>query len=295
MSAMLSFAGSRHVASLVSALVSVLCLGCGTAAYHERMEGHLQSLIELQASQPAVNLSMFYQAMQESQLPGDKRVNLRIPQCFTKNDFVFHEQVSDSRTSKSYLPPRLWPLGVEIPGYYWTYEASISEEATKPIPLAELNNPRGNETRWSYSFSFGALQASPDIASEAMLSYLQELNLALANTTGANPSQIDLEKPELIKEVEIQNQQKEQIRWKVLHLEADMFFTSFQGREEKSWEKKLGVVEIYSTYHKQHLVILAGNWIKGMEASTLMQDYLPVIASTVTLNDDGLTTQAASE
>jgi hypothetical protein len=47
------------------------------------------------------------------------------------------------------------------------------------------------------------------------------------------------------------------------------------------------VLEIYSTYHKEHLVVLAGKWIKGMEGATLMPDFLPAVASSVKLTEDG--------
>jgi hypothetical protein len=265
----------------------VLLCGCGTAAYHERMEAQLKTLKELQAARPKIDLSMLYPALPEANLPGEHRVTLRIPRCFTKNSPVYNEQTLNPRSGKTYLAPQIWPLGVEIPGYYWTYEATIPEGATEPEKITGAYTPRGDEIRWSYYFAFGALQVSPEEASEAIQAYLQEVNVALAETTEANPAQID-GKPELLQIVEIEDQQKEKVHWKFLHLEADMFFASYQGSEEKSWEKKPGVVEIYFVYHKQHLVVLTGKWIKGMEASTLMPDYLPMVASTVKIDDAGL-------
>jgi hypothetical protein len=266
-----------RTAQLAWALPLLILCGCGTAAYHERMEGHLKKLKEIAASQPAVNLSMFYQYIPEDRLPGEQRVNLRVPRFFTIHYPAFNEQSIDQRTGQKYLAPKLWPLGVEIPGYCWSYETTVEEGATEPLKLSDTYVPHGSEIRWTYSFAFGALQVSPEEASEVMQSYLQQLNAELANTTAANPPQIDLQRPELIKEVEIEDQQK------------------YRSRIEQSWEKKLGVVEIYSTYHKQNLVILTGTWIKGMEPATLMPELLPVIASTVKINDEGLTPPPAAE
>lgn len=285
----------RGIACWLSVALLLILAGCGTSAYHSRMEAQLKKLKEIAASQPKVTMAMFYQYITQDRLPGEQRVNLRVPRCFTNNNPAFHEQTIDPRTGTTYLKPRMWPLGVEIPGYCWTYESTIPEGATEPLPITDSYVPPGDEVRWTYSFAFGALQVPPEVASEVMQTYLQELNAALADTTGANPPQIDLSRPESISEVEIENQQKEKIRWKVMHLEADMFFNSYQNRADKSWEKKPGVVEIYSTYHKQNLVILAGTWIKGMEASTLMPDFLPAIASTVTINDEGLDAPPAAE
>ena len=271
------------------ACLFLLSLGCGTSSYRNRMEARLEELREIEANQPPVTPNMLYEYIMENQLQGEKRFNLRIPRVFSLNGEVFHEQTTSRKTSEKYAPARLWPLGVKVPGYYWTYEAIIPDGATKPISgtPAETSMP-ANQQGWSYSFCFGAQALTEAEASEVMFEYRDELNAVLEKTPNAKPAQIDMENVASVREVVIPNlgNEEETVSWKVIHQEGDLFFTSYKGTQEDGLVRKPGVLEIYTTYHKDHLVILASTWVQGMESATLMKDFLPVVAASVQIVED---------
>jgi len=249
---------------LVVSGLALLCLstGCGTGEYESRMRSRLDELWQADSLRPKVFLRDLYGYIEPENALANGRVNLRVPEAF---EVVWSEGAVDPNTGQPLDERRLYPAGVELPGYNRTYEALVN------VP----DDPDGRQLR--YFLYLAADRTAPGTLEQIAAELIDMFKQAAPST------------PDQWESIEIENQADGEIKtWVRMRIGGEFFFHMYKSGQHVGWQKQPAVIRLYLYEGEGHFVILASKTPEELLGVALMEEYLPMIASTVMIDDTNL-------
>jgi len=258
---------------MVCRLAALMCMwtfvaavaGCGTGTYRSRMDQTLRKLRDPRNRRPSITLDAFF-----DYLPGmsDGAVTVRIPSVFSS---PFNAQSNEPGTNSPIDKRKLWPAGVEIPGFFATYLAQVE--------LVE-QHPKGGRIRKEMPYALYLAARPAEGVSE--LDAARELEQKIVAAINGPGNEKPEETTSTIGTAEVEMVSGEYVEWTTLEIEGQLFFDWTERRTRATTVERLpGKIRLWFLNRDGYQVIVGTKSVPKTDLITHLDEMLELTASTL--------------